>query len=349
MRLLVGECAGGPPQGFGCMPEARKADTTSTLILANPGLGQCSLVSTSGAGTAAFQHYARHISNPQPLHTLPACLHHRTAGLSDMTTRTVRDKFARLSQMATLLTLETVRPACAQGWVAPHSLQLLFALAGMQMVLGVALATACSCCHIHALTPTAAHLCMCACHLALAGRGGARLLGRCRRHCLAPHRERRAPDTVAAPRLCASRHPGPQAVRAGQWGGAARWCCARRCCWRWRGSSGRWQAHMNQQLNQDSWQCNLAMPKEAVATLHSVPTRHGRLRQHGRRRRCLLPKPRLPHCAPVDPSGAIGPSASPLSVEQLVSGAGRTSGGASEQKATGTKVRAQGLAGSMQL
>ena len=41
----------------------------------------------------------------------PSC----TAGLSDMTTRTVRDKFARLSQMATLLTLEAVRRRAADG------------------------------------------------------------------------------------------------------------------------------------------------------------------------------------------------------------------------------------------
>lgn len=35
-----------------------------------------------------------------------------------MTTRTVRDKFARLSQMATLLTLESVRG----GWASTHML-----------------------------------------------------------------------------------------------------------------------------------------------------------------------------------------------------------------------------------
>ena len=46
-----------------------------------------------------------------PTHLTRLCLLLPTyaGGLSDMTARTVRDKFARLSQMATLLTLESVR------------------------------------------------------------------------------------------------------------------------------------------------------------------------------------------------------------------------------------------------
>lgn len=41
---------------------------------------------------------------PAPPHLPPPA-----GGLSELTSRTVRDKFARLSQMATILTLESVR------------------------------------------------------------------------------------------------------------------------------------------------------------------------------------------------------------------------------------------------